>query len=587
MTIDRDSTADVMPGAESPYRDAPPEPATGEASLGSAAMWRMAVDHAPIGIALVSLDGRMTSANPAWCAVLGYPEHVLLGMSFEEITHPEDLEQDRELFRRCQRGEIDRYDVEKRYVTAAGSIVWAHLSANLARSASGEPMHFVSLIHDITHAKESQEKLAHQALHDTLTGLPNRALLMDRLEQALARARRRRAVAVLYCDIDRFKSVNEILGHAAGDAMLMEVAQRLRSTIRSTDTVARLAGDEFAVVCDDVSSSLEATRIAQALIDALAEPFVIDGREATVSMSLGVTVVPGGMAAEDALREADAAKSLAKERGRSRWELFDPDLRGQSAVDRIAVETELRVALVEDQLVVHYQPIVALATSTVVGYEALVRWMHPTRGLLAPADFLPVAEESALINALGTVVLDRAASDVATWDLVDGAPLWVAVNVSGQQLGRGELIPAVERALATSGLCAERLHLEVTETALFSGAEAAFDDLRRLQDLGTGLSLDDFGTGYSSLTMLRDAPVSTLKLDRSFVARLGQDAGSTAIVEAVIALGRVLELDVVAEGIETAAQAELLRSFGCPLGQGYYFGRPAPRPAPYTGTPVA
>jgi diguanylate cyclase (GGDEF)-like protein len=382
-------------------------------------------------------------------------------------------------------------------------------------------------------------------------------------------------VGVLYCDLDRFKTVNASVGHDRGDDVLREVAARFTAAIHPSDTLARLSSDEFVVICEDASCEGDLGELADAVADSLRTPMTVGGKPYTISVSIGATLADAGTAAEQILDEAESALLLAKRSGRSRREMYNA-LRQGSRVDRLSIESELHTALAEEQLRLYYQPIVEIVGRRIVGYEALVRWQHPSRGLLGPADFLPIAEDSALMGPIGAWVLDTATQAAAAWPARDGLLPWVSVNVSGQQLGRPEMVPSVERALLASGLPASRLKLEVTETALFAGAEAAMEDLDKLAGLGVAMALDDFGTGFSSLTLLRDVPVSVLKLDRSFVAHVGQDAGSTAIVQAVIALGDMLGLATVAEGVETAEQADLLKRFGCRLAQGYLFGRPAP-----------
>jgi diguanylate cyclase (GGDEF)-like protein/PAS domain S-box-containing protein len=423
--------------------------------------------------------------------------------------------------------------------------------------------------------KRAQERLAHQALHDSLTELPNRALFLDRLALALARLRRRSSsMAVLFADVDRFKVVNDSLGHDAGDRLLVALARRLREVLRPGDTLARFGGDEFAVLCEDVQEE-DVNGIAERMMDALAEPFTIGGREAFVSVSVGIAVARDpDQRAEALLRDADAAMYLAKDRGRARFEVFDEAMRDQSS-ERLMLENALRRAPERGELVALYQPIVRLTDGSMVGAEALVRWDHPERGRLEAAQFVPLAEETGIIIPVGGWMLAEACRQAATWSGNGHAPA-VSVNLSARQLNRDDLVDTVDRALKESGLSPDRLWLEITESVLMDDADTAVAVLQRLRALGVHLSVDDFGTGYSSLAYLRRFPVDALKVDRSFVAGLGEDPEDSAIVEAVVSMAHSLRLLVVAEGVETDEQLARLRDLGCELAQGFYFAAPVP-----------
>jgi diguanylate cyclase (GGDEF)-like protein len=423
--------------------------------------------------------------------------------------------------------------------------------------------------------KRAQERLAHQALHDPLTELPNRALFLDRLALALARLRRRRSsMAVLFADVDRFKVVNDSLGHDAGDRLLVTLARRLREVLRPGDTLARFGGDEFAVLCEDVPEG-DVDGIAERMMDALAEPFTTGGREVFVSMSVGIAVSRDpDQRPEALLRDADAAMYLAKDRGRARYEVFDEAMRDQSS-ERLLLENALRRAPERGELRALYQPIVRLADGSMVAAEALVRWNHPERGLLEASQFVPLAEETGIIVPVGGWMLTEACREAASWSGNGDAPS-VSVNLSARQLNRADLVDAVAKALAESGLNPDRLWLEITESVLMEDADATVVTLERLRALGVHLSVDDFGTGYSSLAYLRRFPVDALKVDRSFVAGLGQDPEDSAIVEAVVSMAHSLRLSVVAEGVETREQLNRLRDLGCELAQGFLFAAPVP-----------
>jgi diguanylate cyclase (GGDEF)-like protein len=437
---------------------------------------------------------------------------------------------------------------------------------------------FVDLYLERKRAQVAERALLHQAFHDTLTGLPNRALLADRLGQTLARRERRCAeAAVLFLDIDRLKWVNDSLGHAAGDQLLVDVARRLDSVLRPGDTVARFGGDEFVVLCEDLGSTGEALNVAERLRDALASPFHVRGREIALTASIGIALTSTSShdTPDALLRDADAAMYRAKERGRDRVELFDDHMRSR-ALARLETESTLRRAIEQNELRVHYQPVIDLPTGRATGLEALVRWEHPERGLVAPSEFIPVAEETGLIVGLGAFVLTEACTQVARWNnrRPDEPPLTVSVNLSAHQLRARGLRELVTEALQHSRLEPRLLCLEITETALVEDADSNRAALDSLKDLGVILAVDDFGTGYSSLLYLRRFPVDMLKIDRSFVLGLETNAEDTAIVSGVIGLAQALGLQAVAEGVETPEQAACLRRLGCPLAQGYHWSKP-------------
>jgi diguanylate cyclase (GGDEF)-like protein/PAS domain S-box-containing protein len=423
--------------------------------------------------------------------------------------------------------------------------------------------------------KRAQERLAHQALHDPLTELPNRALFLDRLALGLARLRRRHSsLAVLFADLDRFKLVNDSLGHDAGDQLLVAVAGRLREVLRPGDTLARFGGDEFAVLCEDVAQN-DVVPIADRILECLAGPLHLANGEVFVTMSLGIALATSPDEQPEALlRDADAAMYLAKDRGRARHELFDEAMRDRS-MERLALESALRRAIDRDELVAFYQPIVALADGAITSAEALVRWQHPERGLLEPAEFVPLAEESGLIVAIDRWVLERACHQAGRWQH-DGSAVTVGLNLSARQLTRPGLIDTVRQALDDGGADPHHLWVEITESVLMEDADLAGTVLGRLRALGVRVCVDDFGTGYSSLSYLTRFPVDALKIDRSFVSGLTSNAGDAAVVEAVVGMAHSLGLAVVAEGVETADQVARLRDLGCDAAQGYWFARPGP-----------
>ncbi len=427
--------------------------------------------------------------------------------------------------------------------------------------------------------EDSEERLRRGAFQDALTGLPNRALFIDRASRLLERSKRHKdsRCAILALDADRFKIINESLGPQIGDAMLTALAQILGAAVRDSDTVARLGGDEFGVLIEDVRDAGDAIAVAQRIFEALAEPLRAGGHEVFSSVSVGIALCgPEHAHPEDLLRDAESAMYRAKNRGRDRYELFDAATQKQ-AKPSLHLYTELRHAINRREFILHYQPIIALDTGEITGLEALVRWIHPSRGMIPPGDFIGVAEETGLIHALGAWVIEEACAK-ARW-LADRFParhLDMSINLSPRQLARPELVDDVAKALARSGLGGGSLHLEITETMLMENPQTAKERLRQLRGLGVGLLIDDFGTGYSSLSALHTFPIDTLKIDQSFVGRLGDDERySAAIVEAIVTVARRLGIRVIAEGIQTERQLSAVREHGCHLGQGFFFARPA------------
>lgn len=415
-------------------------------------------------------------------------------------------------------------------------------------------------------------------MHDSLTGLPNQALFLDRLGLALARARRLGSrLAVLFLDLDGFKDVNDRFGHAAGDRLLVEVTDRLQSCLRSTDTLARLGGDEFAIVAEGSEEVADPARIAERAIESLRRPMVIDGQEVATATSIGISVLSGpGDGPEDLLHKADLAMYLAKRSGKGQHRTFESAMHA-GLVARLELAADLRLAVDRGEMVVYYQPIVGLAVGRMIGTEALVRWRHPTRGLLAPDTFISAAEENGVIIAIGEWVLDEACRQAKAWcdRFPTQAPQTVSVNVSGRQVRSG-LVGAVSAALDVSGLDPARLTLEITETVLLDEGSNASSYLNDLQSLGVRFAIDDFGVGQSSLVRLRSLPIDILKIDKAFVAEIGDGRGGGALVDSLISMGHALDLWVVAEGVETADQLEFLISAGCDAAQGYLFRRPMP-----------
>lgn len=466
-------------------------------------------------------------------------------------------------------GELTLQPRGRREPVPVSNVVLAH------RTPVGDVEFVATIARDTSEQKRLEARLHHQASHDQLTGLPNRAPLVSWLEHALRTSARQGSVAVLFLDIDRFKVVNDSLGHEAGDRLLVSVARRLSSSTRPHDRVARFGGDEFVIVCPGVADQHAAVDLAERVRRDVGGRFALGDDEVFVTVSIGVALSAGGVSAEELLRDADAAMYEAKALGRDRVQLFDIDVR-ERVVERLDVEQALRCALERDEVCLVYQPIIDLATGQVRGAEALVRWRHPERGLLLPAQFLRVAEETGYIVELGRWILTTAC-EVTREILVDpvtGQLLPLFVNLSPRQLADDRLVPMVREVVRDTGIDPGVLHFEITENALMADADTTSSTLRSLRDLGVRLALDDFGTGHSSLAYLKTFPVEVLKIDRTFIEGLGRDAGDRAITAAIVNVASMLGLSTVAEGVETSGQAAELADLGCDYGQGYHFARP-------------
>jgi len=547
--------------------------------------FRSAFESAPIGMALTDLTGVVLRANPAMGRIVGRRPEALVGINVAELTHPDDRVATKAEMRRLVRAGSDGYRIEKRYLHSSGAEIWVSVSVSCVRDEQGTPLYLIGQVEDVTERRALREHLAYAAIHDSLTKLPNRELFMDRLTTALHRsARTGRETAVIFLDLDRFKVINDSLGHEAGDQVLEEVGARLSAVMRQSDTLARFGGDEFTVLCEDIHDTDDAVAVAERLVRALERPVAVPGGEVFVSFSAGVAVARPGEPGAATLRKADIAMYRAKERGRCHVELYREDDEDK-VVSRLRTSNELHRALERDELLLHYQPVVDLHTETLVGMEALVRWQHPTRGLLYPNEFITLAEDGGLIVALGAWVLDAACDQAATWHRrraeagQDNARLNISVNVSAIQLADPAFTRHVVTALDRSGVDPDRLWLEITETTLMRDADEAAGVLYALRELGLHIEIDDFGTGYSSLSHLQRFPVETLKVDRSFVVDLDRKPENLAIVRAVAGLGDSLGLSVIAEGVERCGQVAELKGLGCFLAQGYLFGKPLPAAA--------
>ena len=545
--------------------------------------WRLSFEHSPIGAAVVDEDMTIGLVNDTLAQMLGYAPEELSGRSLRDITGERLLDDSR--IEQLVTGERARHECDLRMTTAHGGTVWGQATIAAVPALDGGIHGLMVQIVDMTGRREAELELANRALHDALTGLPNRNLVHQWLASALDEHVGGH-VGVLYCDLDRFKVVNDSLGHAVGDELLVEAAARLTAAVRPEDFVGRIGGDEFVIVLERLTSDDDLMFVARRIAEAFDEPMTLAGHQHLISVSVGAAVGSSPDTPDEVLMRADLALLRAKRAGRARVEVFD------SGVDRITTladlefEAQLRRSIDAEELRAYYQPIVELAGQRVTGHEALVRWEHPQLGLLGPNSFLPLAENSGVIRSLGWWMLFRACHDAASrtaaYDDVSGATAtaeagWVAVNMSASQLNRPGLLSIVSDALDVSGLPASLLHLEITETALLQASAAVISDLCTLRERGVGIVLDDFGTGYSSLSLLRDLPVTSVKIDRSFVEPLLTDPSASAIVRAVLLMCADLGLPTIAEGVERPEQVERLLEFGCTHAQGYLFGHPLPR----------
>ncbi len=540
------------------------------------ALFRQTFDLAQVGMAHLATDGRWLRVNRKLCEITGYSEAELLALTFRGITHPEDVGQDVSHLGELLAGKLHNYHVEKRYIRKDGEIVWVALTVSIVFKEDGTPDYGISIIEDIQARKDAERQIEHLAYHDQLTGLANRRLLHDRLAQAINSAQRRNAhVAVLYLDLDHFKDVNDSLGHPVGDRLLARVAERLHACARAEDTLARVGGDEFVVMLNDIEHADTAAGVAQKIIETLRQPLLLDGNELRITPSVGISVYPqDGRDAETLLQNADAALYLAKQQGRATYRFYTEDLHRQ-AVERLQIERLLHHALAANEFELHYQPKLDLLEGRVVGCEALIRWNHPEHGMMSPAQFIPVAEQSILIVEIGNWVIREVCRQAALWQR-QGCSLRVAFNVSARQFMRPqELLTSLREALHASGADASLLEIEMTESLLLDERRMQ-DVLQEIRGLGIHLTLDDFGTGYSSLSYLRKFPLDAMKIDRSFVSDADRDPHDAEMVKTIIGMAHNLNLGLVAEGIENEGQRALLAAQGCEHGQGYHFSRPLP-----------
>ncbi|MEO5573503.1 MAG: EAL domain-containing protein [Gammaproteobacteria bacterium] len=548
-----------------------------EALRESEAHFRATFDQAAVGIAHNAIDGTWLQVNQRLCDMLGYSSEELLRLSLQDITYPEDLDTDESSLRSFMEGEISSHVCEKRYHHKDGSIIWLSRTTSAIHGPAHKPHHFISIVEDVTERKRLESQLIHDALHDALTGLPNQTLFMDRLEHAIEQTRRNtdHLFAVLFLDLDRFKLINDSIGHLIGDQLLIELAQRLQHCVRPGDTVARFGGDEFTILLDDLKDLDEATQVAERIRKDLVNPFHLSGHEVFTNASIGIALSSVGYErAEDVLRDSDIAMYRAKGRGKARHEIFNPGMHVCS-VDLWKLDVDLRRAIERDEFLVFYQPIVSLLTGKITSVEALLRWQHPERGLILPEDFISLAEETGAINIISEWLLRKACAQSRIWH-DDGYPLRLAVNFSGKQFESPNLAMLIMSVLEETGLASQFFDMEITESVAMQNIDSGVPLLSELSNMDISISLDDFGTGHSSLGYLKRFPVNTLKIDQSFIRGMSSASKDTAIPKAIIAMAHGLKLRVVAEGVETQEQLAFLYEHHCDSMQGFLFSRPLP-----------
>jgi diguanylate cyclase (GGDEF)-like protein len=539
--------------------------------------FRNAFENNKSGMAIADFSGRLIDVNRSLCEMLGYARDELLGRYPMEFTHPEDRPITVELLRRLTSGEVEHVSHVLRYVHKNGRVLFGEVSAACIRNDVDLPEVFITSVRDVTEERSLIAQLEHEALYDPLTGLANRALFEDRLTHARENtARHGGSNAVFLLDLDDFKEVNDTFGHLVGDELLVEFARRLEQVTRASDTLCRFGGDEFLYLAEGLTASFK--QVAERLLSVVAEPFMVAGTRLMQHVSIGVVAHDfNDMNNEELLQNSDTAMYEAKRQGKGRYVLFTSDMHDQAS-GRLELLRDLRRALPAKEISMHYQPLVELVTGEIVGFEALMRWQHPTIGTVPPDVFIPLAEQSDLIVELGSFALDEAIASVASWPpIAGGARLaYVSVNLSARQFRDPALLSRIERALASRELAPERLVLEITESVALANTARTTSVLEHLKCLGVGLALDDFGTGHSSLSYLTRLRPDLIKIDRSFVGTTSEDIDNRILLESIVALGHKLDVTVLAEGIETTDQLEYLHSLGCELGQGFLFSAAVP-----------
>ena len=551
--------------------------------------FRRIFDEGPFGMILVSPDQTIVTANKVFCGLLGYNEQEIIGQNFMDLTYEEDKEKNREFSEQLFAGSIPVYRMEKRYVRKDGRIVWANITVSAIHGKEGNVIYGLSLIEDLTDSKKAAEKIHLLHYYDSLTGLPNRTFHKELIKRSIEHAQRHKEIfAIIYIGLDNFQRINDTLGHSTGDLLLKAVADRLTNSLRKSDLVARsdegetvnvvsrVGGDEFIVLAHDLKQAQDAARTSRRLLEEISAPYDLSGREVFITVSIGLALYPDdGTDVDDLLENAEKAMRHTKSEGKNNYHFYSRSMQS-SVLELLTLESDLHKALERDELVLYYQPKVDAATRMVKGMEALIRWKHPDRGLIPPLKFIPLAETSGLIIPIGEFVIRTVCGQIKTWQEAGFQQMTIALNVSSRQFDQQGLKEIVEEALQEAMIPPQCLELEITESTLMRSPEKAMRTLTELKAMGIRIAIDDFGTGYSSLSYLKRLPLDFLKIDQSFVKNLASDPRDQAIIRAIIAMARSLDLKTIAEGVETEEQFSFLQEHGCDEIQGYFFSRPLP-----------
>jgi len=539
--------------------------------------FRKIFEEGPLGMAVVGMDYGFIKVNATLCQMVGYTENELMAFKFTDISHPEGVDADLQHVQRLLGDEIPYYKTEKRCVKKGGAFVWTSCTASIIRDEAGKPLYFLEMMEDIAERKILDEKLRHAAYYDSLTNLPNRALFLSQLKASIANANRQKdyMFAVLFFDLDRFKNINDSLGHMIGDQLLVEVAGRLRECLRPYDTVARFGGDEFGILLTNIKNVWDVVHATERLHNRLKLPVKINSHEVYTTASIGITI--GKIEyerPEDILRDADTAMYKAKALGRDCYVIFDDTMHAQAAA-HLQMENNLRRAIEREEFLLHYQPIVLSEKNEIVGFEALLRWNHPEKGLIFPHEFISVAEETGLIITIGRWIVHEACRQMHLWheQFPEKRYLTISVNISIKQF-TPELVTTIEQALLETGMSPSRLQLEITESVIMKNPELAAEVFSQLKKLDIKVEMDDFGTGYSSLGYLHQFSFDALKIDQSFVQAMCDNEWAMEIVKTIVSMAHYMKMKVIAEGVETIEQVEELRKLKCEYFQGYWFSRP-------------
>jgi diguanylate cyclase (GGDEF)-like protein/PAS domain S-box-containing protein len=537
--------------------------------------YRTILENIEEGYFEVDLNGNFTFYNDSMSRLIGCTKEELLGMNHRQFTNEETAKEVFHAFNKVYNTGEPSKGLDWQIIRKNGGEGYIEASVTLQKDSSGKPTGFKGMIRDITERKRTEQQINYMATHDALTGLPNRLTFNQLLNQAIRSAQRhKRQLAVFFIDLDRFKTINDSLGHEAGDRMLKEMARRFKRSLRADDVVGRLGGDEFVILTEEVDELSQIASVAHKILSNVIKPMVLQGEECRVTASIGISIYPrDGLDEQTLIKNADMAMYFAKEEGRNNYQFYSKDIQSQSN-KRFSMETNLRRALERNELSLEYQAKVDFKTGLITGAEALLRWDNPSLGSITPTQFIPVAEETGLIVPIGRWVMRTACTQNVAWQRQGLPPVCMAVNLSLRQLMDDNLLEDIKAALVDSGMAPNLLELEITESMVMHNPQRLIALLTDIKKLGVRLAIDDFGTGYSSLAQLKHFPIDTLKVDRSFIRNLPEDSENQAITEAIITMGKTLKLTVVAEGVETQEQKDFLREHVCDEMQGFYFSKP-------------